>query len=261
MCLIFFALNDHPEYALVLAANRDEFYSRPTAPAEFWEARPDILAGRDLQENTGQLPGTWLGVTKTGRIDMVTNYRDFRNIKTNTPSRGPLVTNFLSGNDSAEIYLKNLSKVASQYNGFNLLAGTVQELLYYSNQENQISILPPGIYGISNHLLDTPWPKVTRGKKNFLEILKNKSHFETDDFLDLMADRTICRDEDLPDTGVGITRERMLSPVFIESADYGTRCTTVILITKSGEVSFVEKTYKPIPGLNKFSFTISRKNG
>lgn len=257
MCLIFFALNHHPEYSLILAANRDEFYNRPTAPADFWEIKPEILAGRDLQEKTEPLSGTWLGITKTGSIAMVTNYRDFRNIKTNAPSRGQLVTNFLAGKYSASDYLKRLSNGADQYNGFNLLVGTGQELYWYSNQAKKINLLNAGIYGISNHLLDTPWPKLTQGKDAFSTILKNKNHFEPEDFLDLMADKTVWQDEDLPDTGVGIIRERMLSPIFIESADYGTRCSTVILITKSGRVSFVEKTYKPIPRIKKYLFNLS----
>jgi uncharacterized protein with NRDE domain len=257
MCLIFFALNHHPQYSLILAANRDEFYNRPSAPAEFWESRPDILAGRDLQDKTEKLSGTWLGITKSGRIAMITNYRDFNNIKENAPSRGPLVTNYLSGNESAEGYLRNISKKASQYNGFNLLAGTTKELWYYSNYGKDVYKLSSGIFGISNHLLDTPWPKLTAGKRAFSEIINSKPDFKAEDFIEMMADKTIFRDEDLPDTGAGIKRERMLSPAFIESEDYGTRCTTVILATKTGEISFVEKSYRPEPGIKRFTFTLS----
>ncbi|MFZ9980961.1 MAG: NRDE family protein [Cyclobacteriaceae bacterium] len=257
MCLIFFALNQHPKYALILAANRDEFYNRPAAPAGFWEKRADILAGRDLQDKTGALSGTWLGITKSGRIAMITNYRDFKNIKTNAPSRGPLVTNYLSGTETAEAYLESISKEAQHYNGFNLLAGTIRELRYYSNYENGIRTLTSGIFGISNHLLDTPWPKLIAGKRAFTEIINNKTDFETTDFLEMMADKTIFSDEKLPDTGAGIKRERMLSPAFIESEDYGTRCTTVILVTNDGDVSFVEKSYKPETGIKTFTFTLT----
>jgi len=257
MCLIFFALNHHPQYSLILAANRDEFYNRPSAPAEFWESRPDILAGRDLQDKTENLPGTWLGITGSGRIAMITNYRDFKNIKANAPSRGPLVTNYLSGNESAEGYLSNISKKAYQYNGFNLLAGTAKELWYYSNYGTDVYKLSSGIFGISNHLLDTPWPKLTTGKRVFSEIINSIPDFKAEDFIEMMADKTIFSDEDLPDTGAGIKRERMLSPAFIESEDYGTRCTTIILATKTGEISFVEKSYRPEPGIKRFTFTLS----
>jgi uncharacterized protein with NRDE domain len=257
MCLIFFALNHHPQYSLILAANRDEFYNRPSAAAEFWESRPDILAGRDLQDKTEKLSGTWLGITKSGRIAMITNYRDFKNIKSNAPSRGPLVTNYLSGDESADAYLNNISKEANQYNGFNLLTGTTKELRYYSNYGTGIRTLSSGIFGISNHLLDTPWPKLTEGKRAFSGLIDNKPDFNAEDFIKMMADKTVFGDEELPDTGAGIKRERMLSPAFIESEDYGTRCTTVILATNAGKISFVEKSYKPEPGIKTFTFTLS----
>ena len=256
MCLIFFALNHHPNYDLILVANRDEFYSRPTASADYWTNRPDILAGRDLLDQTGNLPGTWLGMTKDGRMSMLTNYRDLRMLKSSAPSRGQLVTNYLAGNASAFDYLSEVQKNAQDYNGFNLIAGTVSKLYYYSNTSNGIQSLSPGIYGISNHLLETPWPKVTQGKEAFRKIVDQHNAIDPEQLVDFMKDGRRYEASQLPDTGVGLEREKMLSSIYITSEDYGTRCTTVILAKKNGEVLFLEKTFVPEAGLAQFSFNI-----
>jgi uncharacterized protein with NRDE domain len=239
MCLIFLALKNHSKYKLVLAANRDEFYDRKTAPASFWDDHPQILGGRDVEAM-----GTWLGVTTNGRICMVTNFRDLRNIKTNAPSRGKLVTDFLLGKSSGEEYLKKVEPRAAQYNGFSLIAGTFDSLYYFSNYRDGVILLNSGLFGLSNHLLETPWPKVEKGKMEIQGLLK-KPDLRTEDFFPVLSDETIHGDEYLPDTGVGLDRERALSAAFIKSPGYGTRSSTVIMIDYNNHVSFHERVFDP----------------
>lgn len=238
MCLILLAYRVHPRYELVMAANRDEFYRRPTAPAGFWEEASYLLAGRDLKEG-----GTWMGVTRQGRFAAVTNYRDPRAIRPQAPSRGNLVGDYLKGNESAWHYLARLAPQAGDYNGFNLLLGDVRGLFYYSNQNGPPRSLPPGVYGLSNHLLNTPWPKVERGRQA-LEILLDQSSGPAPEVLfAMLEDRTQAADEELPETGVGIERERMLSPMFIQTPDYGTCSSSVLLMEKGGGIYLAEKTH------------------
>ncbi|MDZ7697651.1 MAG: NRDE family protein [Deltaproteobacteria bacterium] len=152
------ALESHPTYKLILAANRDEFYERPTAPLAFWNDAPDVLGGRDLLSG-----GTWLGITRKGRIAAVTNFRDPASEKPHAPSRGDLVKDYLVGSDPPSTYLTRLDAVSDRYNGFNLLVGTIDHMFWYSNRDGRIVRLSPGVHGICNHLLNTPWPKVDRG--------------------------------------------------------------------------------------------------
>jgi len=166
MCLILLAWQTHPDFPLVVAANRDEFFARPSAPADFWAERPDILAGRDLQAG-----GTWLGVSRGQRFSALTNYREGSKQRIDGPSRGALVADFLAGESSAEAYLEALSRLGADYNGFNLFVGDGQRLGYYSNRNSGTHWLSPGMYGLSNHLLDTPWPKLSLAKAAFSEAL------------------------------------------------------------------------------------------
>lgn len=242
MCLILLAFKSHPGYKLILAGNRDEYYDRPTAPAAFWEEAPWLLAGRDLRAG-----GTWFGITTKGRIGAVTNYRNPSFNKTNAPSRGKLVSNFLLGKDKAPDYLDGLKKRASDYSGFNLLIGDQNKLFWYSNRTDGYRILSPGIYGLSNHLLDTPWPKVARGKKAFRRLLSRNRDVEPDAVIDMLSDRSIPDDDTLPDTGVGLEWERILSPLFIISPDYGTRSSTILFIDQRNHVTFVERTFNSHP--------------
>ena len=251
MCLILFAYNVHPAYRLILAANRDEFYDRPSTPADFWIRYPHVLAGVDLKEK-----GTWLGVTGSGKIAAITNYRDPDSWKADAPSRGRLVSRYLTGSDNPEKYLKRVSKKAHSYNGFNILLGDAEDLFVYSNR-GEIQKLSAGIYGLSNRLLDTPWPKVTRGKKLLKAALKKKGHEMEDSLFAMLEDRRVPPDDDLPQTGVGLEWERLLSPMFITSPVYGTRSSTILLIGKNRRVIFVEKVYnrKPEPWVtSRFSF-------
>jgi len=245
MCLIFFALKQHPEYKLILAGNRDEFYNRQTARADFWTDHPHVLGGRDLEAM-----GTWLGITRRGRLSMLTNYRDPANIRPGTPSRGHLVSDFLTGDDAPETYMEQVSNNGGKYNGFNLISGTADELFYFSNYGNGVQKLSKGLWGLSNHLLDTPWPKVQRGKENFAKLIREEK-LSPETLFDLLYDEERASDELLPSTGIPLDRERALSSMFIKTADYGSRCSTVILITKSGDVIFSERVYD----LQTFAFT------
>jgi uncharacterized protein with NRDE domain len=242
MCLIALALDAHPSYRLVITANRDEFYARPTAPAVWWADAPDVLAGRDLREG-----GTWMGVTRGGRVAAVTNYRDpgFAQLA-GAPSRGALVADFLRGSADAETYAHELAQRAARYNGFNLLVGDEGGLFYVSNRTEGVRRLEPGIYGLSNALLDTPWPKVVRAKAAMADALAAADGEGWDARLwEALADRVIAADDALPDTGVGAERERQLSAPFIRTDVYGTRASTVLTITRGGRVRFVERSIAP----------------
>ncbi len=239
MCLIFVAVRSHPRYKLVVAANRDEFYDRPTAPAAFWKDHPQIIGGRDLQAM-----GTWLGMTRSGRICMVTNFRDLRNIRPHAPSRGKLVTDFLLEKSSGEEYLEKLAPHAKQYNGFSLIAGTIDALYYLSNYKEGLIQLNSGLFGLSNHLLETPWPKVEKGKLEIQKLLRSPS-IHKEDLFEVLSDETISPDDRLPDTGVGVELERALSSAFIRNPGYGTRASTVILVDYANNVEFHERQYVP----------------
>jgi uncharacterized protein with NRDE domain len=237
MCIILLAYKSHPVYPLILAANRDEFYARPTAAAGYWDDAPTLLAGRDLERG-----GTWLGVTEGGRLAAVTNYREPGRRIEDAPSRGLLVSDFLRSRENTSAYLHRLAADADRYNGFNLIAGDTQELYHYSNRAHAPQALGPGIYGVSNHLLDTPWPKVERGKKALAEILSSDAPPPCDIFR-LLADRTCADDSCLPETGVGLELERVLSPLFITSPVYGTRSSTVLMLDWEDNLTFIERTF------------------
>ncbi|HAR49344.1 hypothetical protein ER57_18225 [Smithella sp. SCADC] len=256
MCLILFAYKVHPSYRLILAANRDEFYERPSLPADFWEDQQNMLAGRDLKEG-----GTWLGVTKEGKLAAVTNYRDPSAFKSNAPSRGRLVSRYLIGKQSAGGYLEEVSSQADKYNGFNLLIGDDNDFFVLSNHGEKQK-LKPGIYGLSNHNLDTPWPKVSRGKRLLKSTLDQKGTQLEAALFAVLADRHIPPDSKLPSTGVGLEWERILSSMFIKSPDYGTRSSTILLIGKNRRGRFVEKVFdrQKEPWIeSSFSFVLEKK--
>jgi len=254
MCLILFSYQLHSEYPLILASNRDEFYDRPTAPAAFWEDAPGILAGRDLKEC-----GTWLGTTKSGRIATLTNYRDPFSIKDDAPSREELVSHFLLSQEEPKEYVQGMQQRAEEYNGFNLIFGYVSNLYYFSNRGGTVQQLVPGLYGLSNRLLDTPWTKVEWGKKKLAALVLENKSFSPGDIFHILADRSRPEDALLPDTGVGLKWERILSSIFVESPVYGTQFSTVILVDKNHNVTFTERVFNFKPDQyeeRKFEFRI-----
>jgi uncharacterized protein with NRDE domain len=238
VCLLLFAYEYHPCYRLVLAANRDEYYDRPAAPAAFWPDCPQVLAGRDLARL-----GTWLGITRTGRFAALTNYREASPGIPDARSRGELVSNYLCGTEPPRAYLEAIQGMV--YPGYNLLAGNRGGLWYYSNVSGHLQEITPGLYGISNHLLDTPWPKVVRCRQKLAAYLARAEGLETEALFALLADEFHAADDELPDTGVGLEWERILSAPFISSPGYGTRSSTVLFIDRRGRVSFVERTFCP----------------
>src|SRR5882762_1670383 len=251
MCLIFLSLHQHKTYKLIVAANRDEFYARKTVAAEFWSDHPEIVGGRDLEARKPDgTCGTWMAMNKNGRIAMVTNYRDLKNIKSIAPSRGHLVTDFLLSDESPEKYLKSIEPNASLYNGFNLIVGNAEELFYLSNYKKGIVKIEDGFHGLSNHLLDTLWPKVTKGKEKMKPLFGEKK-IKSAKILDALYDEQQAPDDQLPDTGVGLERERMLSSMFIKSPNYGSRCSTVVTIDQQNKAQFIERVYD----LKTFEFT------
>lgn len=254
MCLITFSYRQHPKFQLIFAANRDEHYDRPTRGAQFWDENPDILAGKDLKAG-----GTWMGITKGGMWGALTNYRDPSIDRENPPSRGQLVLEYLKNNDSPERFLKKLDQSANQYMGFSLLAGTVNKLGYYSNQQNSIRLLDSGLYGLSNHLLNSDWPKVERAKANLNKLIQRNAISE-EALFELLTDEREAPDHLLPDTGIPKEIEKKVSPIFIKSDGYGTRCSTVLLIDTDGQVRFTERCYEPgtqkVVEENRYQFEI-----
>ena len=238
MCLILFAYKSHPAYKLIVAANRDEYYDRSTEPAAFWPECPRLLAGRDLRAG-----GTWLGITTRGKLAAITNYRDPTANKSDAPSRGNLVYDFLVGQENPSDYIGRVRQKADIYNGMSLILGNKEALYCYSNRGKGIRNVTAGIYGLSNHLLDTPWPKVTRGKEMLQSLLAREKDPTPDAILEILASRSIPEDKYLPDTGVGLEWERLLSPIFVSSQTYGTRCSTIVFIDQANRVTFVEKTF------------------
>ena len=256
MCLIIFAYDVHPSYKLVLAANRDEFYDRPSASADFWKDYPDLLAGRDLKGK-----GTWLGVTRQGKFAAITNYRDPASFMFDAKSRGKLVKDFLGSKNNAEEFIKKISRQDAKYNGYNLILQDSGAFYYYSNRGVEKQKITVGIHGLSNHLLNTPWPKVVRGKKLMKEALKSKRAAMEEALFALLSDRRFPPPEKLPSTGVDKEWEKVLSPIFIKSPHYGTRSSTVLLIGKNRRVTFIEKNYDggDEPWLvNRFNFILDK---
>ena len=236
MCLILVAWRVHPGYPLVVAANRDEFFPRPTAPAAFWIDSPQVLAGRDLEAG-----GTWMGATRTGRFAALTNFRDPTQMRKDAPSRGKLVADFLTGTEAPEAYLERIAGYGRRCNGYNLLTGDAESLWWASNMGGEARKLDPGVYGVSNHLLDTPWPKVGAGKTALAVAIDRLPDHQA--LFELLRDDGIHPDDVLPQTGVPLEWERLLSSAFVKSPGYGTRSSTVLCAGRDGWISFDEQTW------------------
>lgn len=237
MCLALLALAAHPRFPLVLAANRDEFHARPTAPASWWKG--GFLAGRDLSAG-----GTWLGVRRDGRFALLTNIREPHRHNPAAPSRGSLVTAVLHGNGEPVETMRSVIGDATGHNGFNLLAGSHHGAAWGSNRIAGTIQLGAGVHGLSNAQLDTPWPKVDRTRAAVTSWAARG-----DDGFDALwvalADRALAADVELPKTGVGLDWERILSAPFIVSATYGTRCSTIFAIDREGDARFIERSFDP----------------
>lgn len=254
MCLLLFALNFHPDYKLILLANRDEFYARPTMQAHEWNVPNKVIAGKDLQAG-----GTWLGIDRKGRFSAITNYRDPKNIKTNAPSRGELVQNYLLSSTDPLKYMFQVQFRAQLFNGFNLLVGNREDVFYYSNYAKSIQKVPDGIHGLSNHLLNTYWYKVSLGKEKLENYLLKNTILNIDELFELLEDETLpSEDRLIQQTGLPMEQEKMLAPMFIRSEHYGTCSSTILLWDVNDKVTFVEKTfhYGQPNGITSFSFTV-----
>ncbi|HEY0297401.1 MAG TPA: NRDE family protein [Bordetella sp.] len=241
MCLAVLALRCIPGVPVLVAANRDEFHARPTAPAARWPGEPAVYAGRDLQAG-----GTWMGATAGGRYALVTNYREPGRHRPDAPSRGALVEAWLHGGQTAAGYMAQLHAAGERYNGFNLIVGDAGGAWYYGNRGGAPRELPAGIHGLSNHLLDTPWPKLVRTRRAFERLIGSEPRLPaTDALYAMLDDRVPAADDALPDTGLPRDRERLLSSPFIVSPDYGTRVSTVLALHADGRGALHERRFDP----------------
>jgi uncharacterized protein with NRDE domain len=240
MCLILFASGTHARFPLIVAANRDEAYARPSAPAHFWNDAPFVYAGRDLEQG-----GTWLGVTRSGRFAAITNYRQAEPRSAGTRSRGELTRDFLIGSDHPEGYLERVSRRADHYNGFSLIVGMPGELYFYSNRGSEPARIAPGVHGLSNHLLDEPWPKVLRGIDALEEALDAREADVVGTLSAALADRQPAPDDFLREAGASSERDRLRSAAFIPDDAYGTRASTILLVGDDGSVLFRESRFGP----------------
>jgi uncharacterized protein with NRDE domain len=251
MCLIVFAWRVIPGVPLIACANRDEYFDRPATPAGPWPGHPHVIAGRDLQGG-----GSWMGITRgapggtPARFAALTNIRAPGTQRTGAPTRGALVADFLKGDESAAAYLARIALDADAYNGFNLVLGDRDGVYWFSNRAaadpRNGQPLAPGIYGVSNGLLDAPWPKVLSTKATFASLLLQSA--PEDAYFEMLADTTRAPDLRLPDTGVPIDLERQLSAVCIEMSGYGTRTSTVVRLYEDAEAELLERVVQPVDG-------------
>ena len=252
MCLLVFAWRPDTAHRLVLAGNRDEFHARPAAAADWWEN--DIVGGKDLRAG-----GTWLAAHRSGRYAVVTNFREPLEEGRGPRSRGELVTNYLAHEATPEAFARDIAGHAQDYAGFNLLLGDPDTLVYLSNRGRGPELLEPGVYGLSNHLLDTPWPKLRRTRARFEALLGDGA--PTGPLLEMLADREPAAAADLPDTGIGPEWECLLSSPFITSPHYGTRCSTVLKLMEDETMEFIERRFDAAghcAGESDFRFPIER---
>jgi uncharacterized protein with NRDE domain len=237
MCTVLFAWQHHPDWPLIVAANRDEMRARPTDPARFWRDAPGVYGGRDALK-----AGTWLGMSRAGRFAAVTNVREPPRRGSYSGSRGGLAAAHLRGTGTAEVSAKAVS--GPEFGPYNLLFGDGEQLWWASNRSDAAPCqVVPGVHGLSNAALDTPWPKVRRGVEALREVV-SAARPDPGQMFALLADRTVPPDEQLPDTGFGLPRERLLAPIFIDSRIYGTRASTVVMVRRDGLVHFEERRFQ-----------------
>ena len=246
MCLIFIAYNKSLGHRYVIAANRDEFRRRKTAPLDYLGETNNIVGGQDLQAG-----GMWLGVCRGGKFGAITNYREGTGSTANLPSRGEIVSQYLHSNESAKGAIERLAEDSEKYAGFNVVFGDDRHLIYFSNKQNEIQILQPGFYGLSNRFLDSPWPKVEKGKDLLRPYMCDCEDIDAAAITALLQDTTVPDDTLLPDTGIGLELERFLGSIFIDGNEYGTRSTAVVEIGYQGDVIFTETSYIHDLGVKK----------
>jgi len=251
MCLILLAYQCHSKYPLIIAANRDEYYRRPTQNVHWWPDRPDVLAGKDLHSG-----GTWMGISRQGRFAAVTNIREGKLSAGDYLSRGQLTLKYLTDQINDTDFHQFLQNSRQNFRGYNLLFGTRHKLQHFSNRSQTFTELKPGIYGLSNANLDSPWPKVEKGKAELDQLLSAVT-LKHEDLFQILANKAIAADKYLPDTGIGLERERQLSAIRICGDDYGTRSSSTLTIDRHNKITFHEKERAPEQGpIKKFSFKI-----
>lgn len=252
MCLIVFSYQHHNKYPFILAGNRDEFYERPAIQAHFWDTNPRMLAGKDLKAG-----GTWLGVSEKGEIGAITNHRNLYNPTEGERTRGEIIPDFLTGHKPMKEKLNAINKMKHKYSGFNLLAGSVLQLYYLNNIKGDFRSVKPGIHGISNALLDSSWPKVEKARNEFEQITFSET-IDKEAIFQLLESSDPFPEESLPDTGLSHEMEKEVSPIFIETEGYGTRCSSLLMIDYDGTINFTEKTFRIQNGnsdsVKEFSF-------
>lgn len=255
MCFALLALEQHPDFPLILAANRDEYFARPALPMHIWEDLPQVLGGRDLSSQ-----GSWLSLNRhNGRLALVTNVRQGLKPPPAALSRGKLVRDFVAQPETMVQLLTQFTETQSQYAGFNLLAGDRHNMYYLSNRNQQeLQRLPAGLYGLSNAALDSPWPKVQHGKQGLQQLLAQNLAVDAlrEALFALLSHKQQAADADLPDTGIGLEKERWLSPLFIQGEHYGTRCSTLILIDRAGRMQCYERSFMPNQTMTEVSFIL-----
>ncbi|GJL80768.1 MAG: hypothetical protein DHS20C01_04020 [marine bacterium B5-7] len=233
MCFVLIACQAHPDYPIIIAANRDEFFARPATSMHWWDGSPPLLAGRDQRSG-----GTWFGIRGDGRFTTVTNLRNGQPLNTQAESRGALVTDMLAIQEPLEHAHIELRRNRQRYNPYNLLYGDREQVFHFNSHADQSTILTPGIHALSNASLDTPWPKAVEGSQAFSALLASPD-FNIDACFDLLRNDTTYHD--VPDTGLDPQRERALSAIFIEANDYGTRTSTVLTVSSSNEINVEER--------------------
>ena len=236
MCILFLAINQHPEHPLIICANRDEFYARPTLAAHFWSNKTHLLAGKDLKAG-----GSWLGINTNGQFAAITNIRTGSKQSSTKKSRGELVT--LSLETESIIDLSWLKKHSDEYNPFNLIYGSLNHLKCYNSQIKQQVELSNGFHAISNGLLDDVWPKMAKGEQKLEKLVSSSKTINYDELFSILKDQTQAEDADLPDTGIALEWEKRLSAIFINSPEYGTRSSCILLLDKNNKIEFVEQAY------------------
>lgn len=254
MCILFIAVNQHPDYPLIIAANRDEFHARLTQTSHFWADYPDMLAGKDLQAG-----GTWLGINRIGNFSALTNIRAPSLERFDAQTRGELVVQALHNKSSWEAHTAHLSDTAQNYNGFNLVYGHWQQLHVFNSHTSEHNLLTDGVYGLSNAQLNTPWPKTQQGVTALNQLCQQELPLSVDALFAILTDTTKAQDEHLPDTGIAKPWEKLLSSVFIQSPDYGTRCSTVITVDQQQHLTWQERSYDSsgdITSTQQFDFDI-----